>query len=249
MEDFRLQLYRTICREIIANERSLKSFVLRKSQYVTFRDETLNDMIRKEAIALGVLPEQMKQFTHEYRDHRIRSLNAAIEEIKTNLLHLDVFYQEIFNDIRKAKIQKIFFQVVGMDWVIPCALAGRGEFIAQTRSKKVNVEVIINVIPYHDRTYVIIGTHHKMKEHLKSYLRRYTEHPMKMIAMIESWMLYGSDHWFLQPAVWWELAEVDKGLLIEEMFTKKNINELPPLPIFIGLRSQLNKMMNPSDQA
>ena len=242
-QDFRLQIYRTICREIIQNRRSLDSSVYRKDQYTKFRDETLNELIKKEAQNQNIDLNSLTSFKHKRNDGRIKFMANHVKKTNHYLDKLDKLHDAIFNDITKNKVQKIYFDAINMDWVIPCSLAGKGGIVVKTKSKLLVVDVILNVLPYEDKTYVIIATHHKYKIHLKEYLNRFMQHPFSMITMVESWMLYGSDHWFVRPSVWENLDKSIQKELIDEMFSEKNINAISPHFIFKELRLALEKLL------
>lgn len=242
-QDFRLQIYRTICREIVENNRSLTSNIYWKDHYIKFRDETLNELIKKEAVLLDVDLKYLKSLIHTYDDSRVKYLVNRINASKQYLSTLDLLHDAVFNDLKKKKVQKIFFEVIGMDWVIPCSLAGKGGIVVKTKSKVAVVDIILNVLSYEDKTYVILATHHKNKTHLKSYINRYKHHPLTMITMVESWMLYGSDHWFIKPSVWRNLNEGVQKELFQEMLSDKNIDAVSPHFIFNQLRSELKRLM------
>jgi hypothetical protein len=242
-QDFRLQIYRTICREIVENERLLSSSVYRNEQYTKFRDDRLNELIINEAIKLGIDPNSLHYFKHRYSDNKIRYMSDHIKRTKKYLFTLDKLKNAAFNDVSKNKAQQLFFSAVGMDWIIPCSLAGRGGIVVNQGSKKIAIDVILNVLPYEDKTYVVIASLHKYKNHVQNYLNRYINHPLNVITMVESWILYGSDHWFIKPSVWQNIDETNQKIFINEMFSNKNINAIPPNHIFNGLRAELIKKM------
>lgn len=242
-QDFRLQIYRTICREIIENKRSLASALYRNDQYIRFRDDTLNELIKKEIVNQQIDLKNLKSLSHKYNDNKVRYFANYIKSSEAYLKTLDKLHDAVFNDISKGKVQKIFFEAINIDWVIPCCLAGRGGIVIKTKSKTLMVDLILNVLPYENKTYLILATHHKHKTHLKKYVNRYKHHPLAMVTMVESWMLYGSDHWFLKPAVWNNLDKEVQKELIHEIFSEKNINAIPPHFIFNDLRLELKKLL------
>lgn len=64
------------------------------------------------------------------------------------------------------------------------------------------MDVIINVLPFDKETFIIISGLRNYKEHIKYYIRHF-EDPLNVTNMAETWMVHGSDHWFLKPNIWY----------------------------------------------
>lgn len=242
-QDFRLQIYRTICREIIVNKRAVSSSIYRRNQYTFFRDEKLNELIQQEVLKQNLESGAFQSIKHKYNDKKIRFISNYIKTTESYLVTLDKLHDAALNDVKKSKVQQIFFEAIAIDWVIPCCLAGRGGIVVQTGAKNKVIDMILNVLPYEDKTYLILATLHKNKPHLKRYLERYINHPFSIITMVESWLLYGSDHWFLKPSIWQDLGSDHQAEFIDEIFSSKNINAIPGHPIFNKLKVELNEKM------
>ncbi|TKC04355.1 hypothetical protein [Pedobacter frigoris] len=238
-QDFRLQVYRSICREIVENKRSLDTSLLRRNQYILFRDNKLSEMIRAEADALHIDSKSIVSMRHEFVDWRLRELNKSVKQSEAYLADLHKLYLSIHNDLVKNKAQKVFVQAMEVDWVIPCCLAGRGGFKLNNKSKR-RADIILNALPYENKTFLILASHFKDKRFVDTYINSFTKHPFHLIKMVESWMLYGSDHWFIRPSVWESLADDVKDKVLKELFNfNKSIYAVADFEIFVGLREQL----------
>lgn len=238
-QDFRLQIYRSICREIVENKRALDTSILRRNQYVLFRDNKLSEMIRAEAEALQINSKSIVSLKHEFVDWRLRELNKSVKQSEEYLADLNKLYLSIHSDLVKKRTQKIFVQALEVDWVIPCCLAGRGGFKLNNKSKR-RVDIIINVLPYENKTFLILASHIKDKRFVDAYISSFIKHPFHLIKMVESWMLYGSDHWFIRPSVWDSLTDDVKEKALKELFNfNKSIYAVADFEIFVELREQL----------
>lgn len=218
-EDFTLQLYRTVCREIVNKNYHIGVLEKRKEQYTSFRDKRIAEHLRKELGADFIEKHKIKLSTLKFTnlDYRMDKITNEIKKLKKDLDgFLYKFQSGIVNDILTKKSHKIYGTVLALDIELPICLAGCGNFQVTRKSKTINVDAILNVLPYPKKTYIIAAVLSKFRSELDMYISRFSN-PLETVNMVESWMLHGSDHWFIKPSVW------DK---IQPQFKEKILNDI-----------------------
>jgi hypothetical protein len=122
-------------------------------------------------------------------------------------------------------------------------MASRGALRLQFGSVIRTIDLIINVLPYDGKTYILAGSFRKHQKYIESYLHSYSGSPFNLIKLVETWMLYGTDHWFLKPSIWNALDGMTQQAIYEEIYNSdKNILAEPELMIFKQARLDLINM-------
>jgi len=202
-EHMGLQLYRTVCREIVIKEHQKKAFEDIKKRYLKFRDKMMTDAIiaNLDEETLNTPTLEFKNFTVKSNDARLNILKHQIKSAEDTLNSFLYPYRDaILNDLKKNKLQKVAYVAINFNQQIPIALAGKGNFYFKGK----NVDVIMNILPIKDNTYIFFSTLKKHTEALKLFMSQ-MGNPLKMFCVIESCIIHGTDHWFIKPSVWNEI--------------------------------------------
>ncbi len=245
-EHFGLQLYRTVCREIVITENLINAQNVLIEKYRKFRDKKIGEAILSnlgdEVLQIPTL--EFKDFKFENKDGRLAIGEKNIKEMKRYLNEfLYKLHDGILNDLSKKKFQKTAYNALVFDREIPVALAGRGNFYIKLKSKGKNVEAILNVLPLEGKTYIFIATFKKFTTELNAYMSQFVN-PLQIVSLIENWMIHGSDHWFLKPSTWEKIdSKYQQEILAEIMDTKYNIGHEFKLSIFNELKMESIKLM------
>ena len=113
-----------------------------------------------------------------------------------------VFYQAFREDtnhrLTAPGLQAFLFK---LPLRIPVALAGRSGFTVLEDGAAIGVDVILNVNPCVDETICFIASTVENVSLLERFLGMFRT-DIERLSLIENWMLYGSDHWFIQPSTW-----------------------------------------------
>jgi hypothetical protein len=218
-EHMGLQLYRTVCREIVIKEYQKKVFDDTQKRYLEFRDKMIGD-----AIIANLDEETLKTPTLEFKNFSIKSNDARLKMLKRHIKSsesvlnnfLYPYREAILNDLKKRKFQKVVYVAINFNQQIPIALAGKGNFYFKGK----NVDVIMNILPIKDSTYIFFSTLKKHTEALKLFMEQ-MENPLKMFTVIESCIIHGSDHWFIKPSVWNEIELEFKKKILDSINDEK----------------------------
>lgn len=233
-EHLGLQLYRTVCREIVINEHQKKSAENIQKRYIAFRDKMMNDafIANLDEETLNTPTLELKDFKLTSNDGRLRLADKHMKSIDKNLKEFLYPYRDaILNDLKKKKFQKIAYVAITFNQQIPVALAGKGNFYY-----KKNINIIMNILPRTNNTYIFFSTLKKHTEALKLYMQRF-KNPLLMINAIESCMIHGSDHWFIKPSVWNRINEDFQQKILDSINDdKNNISDKFEMTIFNDLK-------------
>lgn len=241
-----LQLYRTVCREIVILENRLKAAKCLVNRYKIFRDKKIKEAIFDELGEEFIHNHKIefKKFKFNYSDSKLRIVEKQVKNIERNLIgFLYKFHDSVFNDLRNEKFQKIEYLAVEFDEVIPIAIAGKGNFRIKINSKYKTIDVIFNVLPLEKKTLIFVSTLKKNAKELTAYMRQFTS-PILVIDMIESWMIFGSDHWFIKPSVWYKIEKDYQSKILKAIFDDSfNIGQEFKFTIFNELKIESIQLM------
>ncbi len=232
------QIYRTICREIVIKEFRLNTILHLRDSYKKFRDGKLFIEIKKLPIMkLIERNSKISNFEYEGSDALLNSFDTEIKNLKRDIRKFRGIYFKRIHDELELKSKKQFFcgMNITVKGQVPVALAGRGNFVAamDINSEPKTIELITIVLPSENETTVIIFSSVENEEYIKGYVERFLRQDFGIINMIESWMMYGSDHWFIKPSIWEKItAENQKVIVSDIMDPSKRISSFYPKTIF-----------------
>lgn len=242
-KDFQLQIYRTICREILVKELYIEHFKKISDDYIVYRDKKLIHLI-KEKLGIDFVNNNLKLINSmKFQECKTKIENLMLDKIDSFTKDLNELrnglLKGMIQDMENIESENVYAVAISLDIEIPVALAGRGNFIANN-IKKSDVTVILNVIPYKNGTYFILASIKKYKKYLDSYIDYYKQHPLLLINMVENWMVHGSDHWFIKPSIWNQLKDEFKDNFLDEILdTSKNIGFPFEYSVFNSLRKYI----------
>lgn len=225
--DYTLQLYRTVCREIVV-----------KRFQIEFR-QALADRLQSKAEKW--MMKKLEEFTRLHYSsnirpkeviikggHRLGVLEKDIEDLRQDL---QVFEKNFFKPLamaidssdaidsskKKAKLEVLIMKV-GFD--LPFALAGRGKFEfrrTESSTKRGEVILVANVLPTEVGTSFILLYRAEEKEKVMQYVANFFRSKLGALSALESWMVYGSDHWFITPSVWHSFSDGKRNKILSEI--------------------------------
>ncbi|WP_242245429.1 hypothetical protein [Bacillus cereus group sp. BfR-BA-01330] len=177
-------------------------------------------------------------------DIRINLTNSMIQTAKEALGQAKSLYEKIIIDIDKKQSNRIYNYSVKLTKAYPVALSGFGNFYVKKGNAIDYVPLILNVIPSEDNTILIISCPIRYKRNVEEYMEFNLQNDLFILCMIEQWMLYGSDYWFIKPSIWKGIEKVKQNLILSEIFNLKNdINSPAPVSIFNELKSRIIKQV------
>ncbi|MBW2570123.1 MAG: hypothetical protein JRE47_12360 [Deltaproteobacteria bacterium] len=228
-----LQSYRAICREIVVRKND--RFVLNQL-YREYKDVLEKESLKcvkgllKNLIELG----EIKQIKIDGGDGLLLNFEKQIKYINKVIVTLEDYSDTIISEITSdTKSSDLILSALTIDYVLPIALCGFANSELQVNGSRTEFTLIMNIVPINKETYIICATNKKNKEIFDEYMKFCHQHHLSVLNMVESFMIFGSDHWFIQPSKWHTLPDDRKEILLADILqSNESFLEMYPLSIF-----------------
>lgn len=223
-EDVSLQIFRTICREIHrsrAEERSYTEMIEdRKARLVKAAERAgLNDEVKIQSV-VSVDPD----FAF-LRDRRDTALRLAHKLEGLHDLHFAALDGKSVSGLHSFAYQT--------NMSLPVALSGTIEFFGQDKLHT----MIGAVITQPAGSLVYLAGHPDDASEIDNYKARLRS-DLDMIDLVETWMVWHTDHWFLRPSVWQKIPAPRQSQILTDMLTKAREGLTYDRSIFDDLRRE-----------
>ncbi len=246
-KDFMLQIYRTVCREIVIKKHINEYNSTFLERYVEFRNRKFYELMFAEAKKQGINMESFVkpgslQFSN--LDNREARIKANIKKLTKHLDKMNQdFYIPFVKHLRGGNTRQMFvWEIIQLDFVLPVCLAGIGNFGCRGENGTRNVLTVLQVLPFSDKTFVVMLVPVKHQTYLAWYINKFWANDFDVINNIESWMIHGTDHWFIKPSVWNKIKpEKQQRMLNDIRDLSKNIGDTYELDIFNDIKGELLK--------
>ena len=210
-----LQAFRTLCREIFRMSRQKEMLESVLERYRDRRHRFIAARIQKPHHSK---PMEIRHTTFE-NDELERRAADAIESLSEDLPVLQGLYRDLFNDIQNGTDESSLVVMI-INLSLPVCLSGLGvlNYVQGDTTKR--ALCLLAIIPEEQETKVIIGS---AKEHMNavvSYCK--DESSPAFLAMMESWLCHGSDHWFMSPSEWHAIPESRQEMILERILDPKH---------------------------
>ena len=230
-----LQNFRVICKYYFLMKSLRKTF---ESVYNKYREEIFN--YQKDKIELLNNVQGINIKLEKVSDENIKHMESILDFIKANIveIHNNDFlpYVKTLQD-GKERICAILLKI---PVILPVALAGKSSFENYEKKEKIKYTVHLSILPSSNSTVALFTLNKDNESHFLSILSKYSE-DLFFISFIESWMIYGTDYWFINPSEWDTYSakkkdKILKDLLLVDFFPDKKLD----YTIFDGAREKLN---------
>ncbi|WP_088044513.1 hypothetical protein [Bacillus sp. EAC] len=235
IEQAKLQAYRSICREIVINNLELEMVKKLIYKYKNERNRQYKLELEKK------ISKKIEKVKVEYDDFRIKSSKISQVKLTEKLEFLSKIHDKFLESIKNEQNdEKVFMNVINIDMKIPIALSGLGYAnIIDNEKNRREIKSILNVIPFETCTVLIFAGDIVDKDILEKYFDYIIQHPFLILNFIESFMMHGTDHWFLQPKIWMEMDEIKQKYILDYFFvTESSFLQNVNFSIFDDLRKE-----------
>ena len=233
------QVFRTICREIVVQEVHLHNIKRNLKAY-----EVLLSLRGQQFLMDRIGPDVLAEHNIKLKNLTIKGLSWRIEESKKFISQIErtlkrlhgAFLPKSLRDVRGQDDGLAHF-VVHIAHPLPVCLAGIGNFHIGIREAPQFVQAILNVIPTQEESIISISVEDKYNDALKSYAALFLCRANGPLTMVETWMVNGTDHWFITPSEWETLSQRRRERILEDMLTNKySIGQPYPRSILDSVR-------------
>lgn len=235
-----LQTYRDICRERVHREIEKEINNAMKNEYTNIlNNESQNFLMTNlKKTDSNVKVTSITIDNADYVQKLINDINSDLtEQIET----LKKAEESLLNTLYLGN-DEVFGGVTSIDISLPIALCGYASVgYRLDKSIEDNTAIMfLNVIPLKDKTSIVYIAENKYKIIFEKYFDFAFQDPIHLLNAIESFMIYGSDHWFIRPSYWDSFPkEKQTKILTDILKTKDNIFKEYPISIFDDVREQL----------
>ncbi|MDO6848743.1 hypothetical protein Q4S57_12350 [Priestia megaterium] len=207
-----LQLFRTVCFQKAKWKNEVSSHEELVDKYKLLRDKTIRDYII-EKCKIDPLKIEIGKVIFENNDIRIKKSEVLIQNNKANIKFLeDFYYKKLAEYLRKdTVIPDIYYKKFKLDRSLPICLAGVAGI------EDLETVFLLNVLPFKEYTLIIFACPMEFKEQLDRYLVGADLNDLRLLNLIESWMVYGTDHWFINKTSWEKLPSGRKQKIMHDL--------------------------------
>ena len=234
-----LQTFRTICREVVRK----RADVLFAERMIGLYDAQVRETFL-EILQLKIGFERFQEFQpliqHLHASGPcLSALESVLEANRKRLTELEsLFLAQSFAEVNFAETTLAHARVMVTGESLPVCLAGTGNFFAGSHEQPVrDIPVILNIYPTANATHMWISALAE-EDTLSAYEGLISA--FGALTMAETWMIRGSDHWFMRPSVWNQIpADRQDRILSDLQDTSYNVGSPYSVSIFDAIRDRL----------
>lgn len=236
-----LQVFRTICREVVAHEVQMSHLqhLLHQLDSIAVGNATV---LLKRRLGETVSSKlSVTRISTPWLRKRRAAIHDLLQEEKDIVACLKADYLvPAYMDI-KGSDEHLSHWVLRIAQPVPVCLAGMGNFWIRDKNGTHCVRAFLNVWPTHDRSVVCISAKHSDNKCLRVCLGEFLGGQLLgPLTLIETWMVNGTDHWFIAPSVWAEIPTARRERILgEHQESKHHIGVAYGRSIFDGLRAEM----------
>jgi len=243
VENVWLQIYRTICREVVRLEIEVASADGLVADYAGLRDRKLLSIVEQR---LGLEWLKRNDVTLNdlqlHNDPVLKPAQETADELRTALAELKSEHLPELESLVPDRLGEAAGPFgFTLDEPLPVTLSGMGFFDVIERGTPRRVLALLGVFPDIDSGSTTLVMHGKAADAnaIHAYLRR-VQTPLDALGMVERWMVRGTDHWFVDPDLWRAKdTSAQRALLREMLDSSKGITAAVGTSLFDDLRTRL----------
>ena len=233
-----LQAFRTLCREIIrkrhdveGGQRALEAY--RKVRHNYFEKAILE--VAPDVVIEGTTVEG--QGPEEHATSVLMGARADLAELSGEL------YDELFGYIAGQGAEPCV-QALKIPLEVPVSLSGLGVLRYKDATGTHRALCLLGIMPQEKATVMFMCAVPRHQAAIKLYTAKMVS-GFGALNTMESWMVYGSDHWFIRPSAWEALPPGRRSAILEMVMSPDyNIGSEVPLSVLDGPRRTIIDYVN-----
>jgi hypothetical protein len=217
-----LQTYRTICRERVFREIEIDINERVKSAYCEkINEEALKSI--KESLSQHSQFNNVNSIEIRGVDSVINSLegiNTYLSDTNKCLLEFEnKIYQHVYN---KPIKNELLISVINIDIKFPISLCGFATQKYNENGDEKIAYILLNVMPLKESTYIVCVGFERDEKIYEGYCDFFFSDPFNILNMVESFMINGSDHWFINPEYWEKIPIQKQEKILHDILTTED---------------------------
>lgn len=234
-----LQVFRTICREIAVKKIQL-------AHIVKFR-QSVESLVSNKGIEILKCCLGTK-FVEKHGG--IRSLTfKGLSKAQMTMLECEKELEEVLKGLETEFLPASAMEVDGcgalchvsltVQQPLPVCLSGVANFWIDDNGKHFSVRTILNVLPSQQQTLIVASTLAVHESYLHTYMQQMLDQMNGALIMVETWMVRGTDHWFMTPSEWCGIPERRQAKILMDMLDESlSIGSAYPTSVLDSVREQ-----------
>ncbi len=237
--DIFLQVFRTICREIAVKQIQIEQVVkvrethdrLVSSKGMEILKSRLGDAFVKRHNPRNLMFDMVSNGQVALLETE-KELGEALEDLETQFFPASAELD--------GSEYSLCHVSVAVQQPLPVCLSGMANFWIDDHGKRINVRTILNVLPSRQQTLIVATTLSTHKRYLHTYLGQMLDQMNGILIMVETWMVRGTDHWFMAPSEWEAIPESRQAKILADMLDESvSIGEAYPTSVLDSVREQV----------
>jgi hypothetical protein len=232
-EHFYLQAFRTICREIYTKRHQQQRGEAMLAEYRRLREEFVIGRVKQAHRGSKTISLQGLRFKNDPMETK---LTRMLDDIRTDLLELERLYRSVLDDLQNDG-DSVVMNVGDFDIQLPVCLSGLGVLNYIDNHIRKRAVCFLAIIPEAGRTKIMLGA---TAEHTDAVRLQFEDmSSLAVLEMLESWMIYGSDHWFMTPSAWAAIPHARQRAICDEILELLSIADRTPFSVLDGPRGRI----------
>jgi hypothetical protein len=232
-EHFRLQAFRTICREIYTKLHQRQKGEAMLAQYQRVREEFVIGRIKQAHTGTTALDVLGLRFENDPLETKLVEM---LDDIKIDLPELQGLYRDILDDLRNDG-EKIAMIVANFDMQLAVCLSGLGVLNYMDQGMRKRGLCFLAIIPEVGQTKIMLGAVAEHKDAVRLHLG--DESAPAILETLESWMIHGSDHWFMTPSAWAGIPHARQQAICDRILEPLSLADRAPFSVLDGTRRRI----------
>ncbi|QIH38561.1 hypothetical protein G7A72_07020 [Flavobacterium sp. Sr18] len=239
-----LQTYRTICRERTYREIELEINDIIKNEYKQKINEDAHNYL-KDILSKYPQFNDIEKVKIDGVDRVINSLKYMNDYLAQPIEQFKIFEKNILNWILKLPFKNnLIVRVVNIDFHLPISVCGFANQTYIEKNKTKNACILINVMPHQSTTDIICVGLEQDRTLIENYFDFSFSDPINILNMIESFIINGTDHWFINPGYWNNFTSLkQEKILYDILFTEDSFIDEYKFSIFDDVRIKIIKIL------
>lgn len=214
------QVYRSVCRDIAFHKNELENINIDYDNYIKIREEKSKEYINNILTHNNVINSKLvDNIQINMEDYQTSYLSAQKKNEKRILTRLFKFKQILERAVEEeGEIYGLCSKnIIIEDGYLPVALSGFSTLrIRDKQNKDRMIYCLINIIPISEKTLISLIYEEEDYDIMNPFVEKSFQNNISILNMVESFMLHGSDGWYIKPSIWEDIPDKRKESILKD---------------------------------
>jgi hypothetical protein len=210
-----LQAFRTLCREIVRVRLEIANLEAAIEEYRDRRAKYYIASIQKE------VPEATVKRVTVTGDGLEKLVVSRLKRDRRDLADIEGdLYDEFFDYVSNRGADPCL-EILQLPFEVPLACSGLGEITYKYDGVRRRAFCPLGILPQEGTTMAYIGSAHKHSKAIEWHQARMVV-GFGAINAMESWIVNGSDHWFIRPSAWASIPPARQSKILKRILRDRD---------------------------